>query len=387
MCAAFTPDGKRAVSGGADGIARLWDVDTGKELRQFHGHTATILTIAFSADGRRFLTGSHDASMRLWDVDSGANRVVRRPCEQCPVRRLLAGWPTGRVRQSRQHCAALGPGERHPAPATPGRRPQSGGFGVIAGRPAGGRIGFRQKHPGVGPEHGPAGAALAGAHECGQHGGLFPRRTLPGVGQHGPNGAAVGRGCRRRGPLLRRPCRWHSGRGFHAGRLRILSGGGAVWDKGQWSRGTDFDVRVWGLPHSLPAPSGTRSRASRGGTPPGRARARDSQRPGVAGWPAVGLRLHGRDRALWDFATGQEIGRLVGHRGHAAWALAWSPDSRHVLTGGEDGSVRLWDAATGQERVRCTGHQGLVWSVALAAGRSAGPLGWFRQDGTAVGPE
>jgi WD40 repeat protein len=85
---AFSPDGKRAVSGGgvqraifapgSDNTARVWDVETGKEIRVLTGHKAGVWAVAFSPDGRRILTGSGhwtldspDMTMRLWDVDSG----------------------------------------------------------------------------------------------------------------------------------------------------------------------------------------------------------------------------------------------------------------------------------------------------------------------------
>lgn len=82
-CAAFSPDGRFALSGStglfepngwrpaADYSLRLWDVETGKEVRRFEGHTRIVLCVAFSPDGRLALSGSVDLTARLWDVQTG----------------------------------------------------------------------------------------------------------------------------------------------------------------------------------------------------------------------------------------------------------------------------------------------------------------------------
>ena len=55
-----------------DRTARLWDPATGQEVRRFVGHTGTIGlagAIAFTPNGKRVLTGSTDGAVRLWDVE------------------------------------------------------------------------------------------------------------------------------------------------------------------------------------------------------------------------------------------------------------------------------------------------------------------------------
>jgi len=70
-CAAFSPDGQYIVSGGSSDL-RLWDVETGKEIRSFHGHEYEIYSVTFSPDGLYILSASKDGSAKIWEVSTGS---------------------------------------------------------------------------------------------------------------------------------------------------------------------------------------------------------------------------------------------------------------------------------------------------------------------------
>jgi WD40 repeat protein/tetratricopeptide (TPR) repeat protein len=127
---ALTPDGRRALSAGADGTARLWDLVTGKELRQFRlvprnheildvpvspdgrrvllgcdpipefdletgkqlrllpGHTLWVKPVKYLPDGRRVLSAGSDPRLVLWDLETGM--AIRRFLGHTgPVRNLV----------------------------------------------------------------------------------------------------------------------------------------------------------------------------------------------------------------------------------------------------------------------------------------------------------
>jgi WD40 repeat protein len=65
---AFNPDGRQVVTGGTDGVTRVWRVSSGQQAYQLGGHTDTVQSVAFSSDGRSLLTASDDATARVWDV-------------------------------------------------------------------------------------------------------------------------------------------------------------------------------------------------------------------------------------------------------------------------------------------------------------------------------
>ena len=71
-------DGAFRVAGG-DFDVRLWDVDSGRELRRLKGHRHWIHGLAFSPDDKSAASASLDATIRVWSVDDGVQQH-RLPC-------------------------------------------------------------------------------------------------------------------------------------------------------------------------------------------------------------------------------------------------------------------------------------------------------------------
>jgi WD40 repeat protein len=67
----FSPDGKRLLSASYDSTLRIWDVESGKELKQIQAHKPHAYRAAFSPDGKRIVSGGDDGAVRLWDAESG----------------------------------------------------------------------------------------------------------------------------------------------------------------------------------------------------------------------------------------------------------------------------------------------------------------------------
>ena len=66
---AFSPDGKRVVTGSSDSTARVWDLSGPTPAATvLEGHSGSIQSVAFSPDGKRVVTGSSDSTARVWDL-------------------------------------------------------------------------------------------------------------------------------------------------------------------------------------------------------------------------------------------------------------------------------------------------------------------------------
>jgi RNA polymerase sigma factor (sigma-70 family) len=67
---AFSPDGKRLASASWDNTLGLWDVATGRRLRTFRGHNDFVTCVLFTPEGRKLVSAGFD-NIRVWDAETG----------------------------------------------------------------------------------------------------------------------------------------------------------------------------------------------------------------------------------------------------------------------------------------------------------------------------
>ena len=80
---AVSRDGKRVLAGYADGTLCVWDVESGGRDALLGGHRAYLVAVALSPDGRLALSAGVDGTVRLWEVASG--RELRRLLKSAPT--------------------------------------------------------------------------------------------------------------------------------------------------------------------------------------------------------------------------------------------------------------------------------------------------------------
>ena len=102
---AFTLDGALLASAGWDRLIRVWNTSTGRSIAVLRGHNDVVCASAFSPDGGTLATASFDGTCRTWDTKTWKQSMEftggwKKPCfaaysPDCTV--LAVGEPDGIV--------------------------------------------------------------------------------------------------------------------------------------------------------------------------------------------------------------------------------------------------------------------------------------------------
>jgi WD40 repeat protein len=386
---AFSPDGGRALSASFDGSVRLWDVATGRELRSFR-HSSRVYAVAFSPDGRQFISGCGGDSLkngavfdpvncvvRLWDVDSG--HEVRQFRGHTAGIRTVAWSPDGRYILSASGGEFFGISQWQP-PSEVGIRLWEAATGrqlcrfntpnsiwTLAFTPDG--------HSFVSG----GGNGSLGLWELPQ--ALVERHQEKGLAQPQPRVTLRGGGF---------SCAAFSrdGKFLAIASHNVIQ----VWD--QAATTMLFILRgherwVWTLAFSPDCL--TLASASMDNTiklwdlTTGKARATLEGHTDKV-W-CVAISPDGKTLAsasddttvrLWNVTTGKPQ-KVLGHHAAHAYSVVFAPDGKTLVSGAFDGDVRLWDVASGEVLTHLDGH---IATVRLALAADGNTLATASHDGT-----
>jgi WD40 repeat protein len=337
---AFSPDGKRLLTGGQTLGPKVWDVATAQEALSLPGHSYAVVSVAFSPDGKTLASRSDGRTVRLWDLPTRKELRQFRVTDGVQVRDpigapgAVAFSPDGRLLVSRGEPPTAPGGFDHSffvwdaksgeelAEVTlpPAHRPNALAFAPNGDLFASADDGVRRW-------------SLAQKKEIGSL--RSPSFKLTYSLAFAPGGCLLAVGGRTSAPQDARPSEGS----------RNLE----LWD---WRTGEL--LRAWPAhPRRVVAlafsPGGD-VLATCGGAAPSYASPPEKDDP---------------DIKMWEPATGALIRVLKGHEGGVA-CVALSPDGRVLASAGYDRTVRLWDVFNGAELARFSGHAGPVLCVAFA---------------------
>ena len=70
----FSSDGRWLASGGADRLAKVTEITTGKQRYALEAHTHHVMGVSFRADDKTLATSGADGVVNVWDMESGERK-------------------------------------------------------------------------------------------------------------------------------------------------------------------------------------------------------------------------------------------------------------------------------------------------------------------------
>jgi len=78
----YSPDGAKVAAAYEDGLGRLFDTETGRELRHLAGHTGAMRGIAWLQGGAAVVSAGNDSTVRFWDATNGRQtHAIKGPAD------------------------------------------------------------------------------------------------------------------------------------------------------------------------------------------------------------------------------------------------------------------------------------------------------------------
>ena len=78
----YASHGELIASGGTDGMVKIWDASSGREITSWAAHETGVRAIAISSAGNMVATSGGDGFIRLWDRTTGAELgAIERCCK------------------------------------------------------------------------------------------------------------------------------------------------------------------------------------------------------------------------------------------------------------------------------------------------------------------
>jgi WD40 repeat protein len=71
MDVGWKPDGKLLASAGADNTVKIWNYESGERVKEVQAHTKQVTRLQFIGKTNQFATCSGDAQVKFWNVDAG----------------------------------------------------------------------------------------------------------------------------------------------------------------------------------------------------------------------------------------------------------------------------------------------------------------------------